>query len=109
MGLREDWPEGQEFRVVKDGAFLDGMVPTHPSAFSGWKYDLPVGAVITCLGYRRGWGSDPGPDIVQWSCHESKRVHASFVEFRPQGGKTIYDSRPMDGYLEKVEAQVVSE
>ena len=94
--LKHRYPEGAKFRVVKPGAYLSGMRPIAPSAFQGARIDLAVGDVIEVSRVAPGWGSDPGPPIVQW------KADMNFPEFRPQVG-SFWFPEPDDTYLERVE------
>jgi hypothetical protein len=99
--IRADWPRGKQFRVVQSGAWLSGMVPIGVgNAYQGWRQDLSIGDVITCLGFSPGWGSDPGYGI-HFTTEQAEQARACFVEFRPMAGG-LFDYHPMDGWLESV-------
>jgi hypothetical protein len=102
MALRDEYPKGQRFRVIKAGGSLSGMMPMagHSNAYQGWGQDLAVGEIITCLGYGPGWGSDPGYGI-HFTTDKVRQDHVSFAEFRPMAGGA-FDYHPADGYLEKI-------
>lgn len=93
---QEQYAAGKKFRVVKEGARLSGMEPK-PGYLQGWGQVLHIGDVIECAGLRGGWGSDPGPDTIQWRV-EGK----SFVEFLPREGGMWGPHAPAEGYLEEV-------
>lgn len=100
VSLREAWPKGQQFTVVRAGGYLDGWQPVpdvHYTAHRGWRYNLAVGDVITCLGFGPGWGSDPGYG-VHWTCEAAREALASAVQFQPSEGH-IFSFKPKDGYL----------
>lgn len=102
--MNPDWPEGQRFRVIADGCWLSGWV-MHPdlrNVYQGWRHDLAVGDVITCLGADFGFGSDPGYGI-HWTNDAVKTARAMKVEFKPSIG-SIFSYRPKDDCLEPVTA-----
>lgn len=104
MSLRDDWAKGRAFRVIKEGAYLDGLtlVPdVHYTAHQGWRHHLAVGDVITSLGVTPGWGSDPGYG-VHWTCDAVVKDGVSHAEFKPSAGN-IWSFHPVDGFLEPVE------
>jgi hypothetical protein len=94
MTLREDYPAGRKFRVVREGGYLFGMAPLGSTGgFTGTRRDLHVGDVIETTGFGAGWGSDPGYGI------HFKDAEARWAEFKPStGGAFAY--QPAPGYLE---------
>lgn len=105
MGIRDDWPKGRRYRVIKvDGGypFLNGMEPYAGigSAYKGWQQKLAVGDVITSLGYGPGWGSDPGYGI-HFTTEQVQAAHVSWAEFTPHAGG-VFDYHPEDGWLEEI-------
>lgn len=93
MTLKDEYPPGKKFRVVKEGAYLTGMLPIGNGGFQGTMRNLHVGEVIESTGFGNGWGSDPGSGI------HFKDGAAWFVEFKPSvGGAWAY--QPAPGYLE---------
>ena len=94
--LAEDFPPGSRWRVTRLGAWLSGLEP-QPGYHSGWSRWLAVGEVIEVDRVAPGWGSDPGPPVVQWS-----EPGVQFVEFRPSVG-TFWSPRPDVSYLERID------
>lgn len=89
-----------KFRVVREGAHLDGRVSIGMSAFQGWRQDLHVGDVVTCTGFGRGFGGDPGYG-VEFTSERSQAEGAFACEITPSAGGT-FDYRPAPGYLEPI-------
>jgi hypothetical protein len=101
LSLREQYPEGSIWQVVKEGAKFDGMqaMREHRSAWEGWQVELPVGYVLTCRGVQWGWGSDPGLE-VQWTSDDIP-AGVSHVTLRPCVFAHMSVS-PVDGYIERI-------
>ena len=81
------------YRVIKDGATLDGMKAIAPSCWRTITTELKKGDKIMFLDWVSGWGSDPGPDEPKFSMTDG----TSGI-FHPQKG--IWDAAPEDGFLE---------
>lgn len=94
--MREDYPEGAVFRVVAEGARLNGLTPMR-GGHRGWSRPLEVGTEIVCTGVRWGWGSDPGLQ-VEFKCDEPG---VSYVTFWPAAYGAMM-SYPAPGSLERV-------
>jgi len=88
---------GRRFRVVAEGVRLSGLVPVAGGG-RGWSGELPVGTVVTCLGYGPGWGSDPGSG-VEFSSEAGLHAGAAGGALHPGTG-TAFDRRPAPGLLE---------
>jgi hypothetical protein len=99
-GARAVWTEGSQWRVIREGARLSGMVSGGPGWMRGWGRPLVVGEVVTCVGFKMGWGSDSIPEAM-FSTPDSIEARASFVNINPQVG--MWQPYPQDGYLERVE------
>lgn len=91
--------EGRKFRVLRDGARLEGIVTfgTGGTAWAGFSRVLKVGDVITCLGWKPMMGtpqegvnfeSDTTPENAVWST------------VWPLNG--LFQPFPMEGFLEWV-------
>ena len=97
-----EYRPGMKFRVVKEGARLRGMelVPdVHYTAYQGFRYDLRVGDVITCVGSSMTMGD--GVPAVKWQ--DPREGGRGFdVLFDPHAGGMWGGLPPEDGYLEPV-------
>lgn len=93
----DQYARGRRFRVVRPGASIRGLVPDR-GAYRGWTQTLRVGDVIECLGFGRGWGSDPGYG-VHWTTEVAWAAGATFAEFFPSAGG-MWQYHPQDGFLE---------
>jgi hypothetical protein len=91
------YENGKRYRVVRDGASLSGMVAIGSGAWRGWSRKLAVGEILTCTGYRRGWGSDPITEVT-FDDAQAKAARAGFVAFEPSRWGT-----PVAGYIEPVD------
>jgi hypothetical protein len=102
VALSKEWPEGQKYRVVQDGAWLSGLKPEPglSNAYGGWRQDLAVGDVITSLGFGPGWGSDPGYGI-HFSTDQVVAEGVCYAEFKPMDG-SLFNYHPKEGWLEPV-------
>ena len=89
---------GATFRVVRDGLSLSGMVYAGRSAWGGWKQDLHVGDTLTCTGFGRGWGGDPGYG-VEFTTEASQTAGATHCDAHPAAGG-VWSYHPAPGYLE---------
>jgi hypothetical protein len=94
---------GRRFRVAREGLRLSGMVPSGPSAWSGWAQELHPGDIVTCTGYGPGWGSDPGYG-VEFATEQSRSAHAGGCEIRPSVGG-VFAYRPPPGALVPVRSE----
>lgn len=90
-----------KFRVVREGAHLDGRVSIGMSAFQGWRQDLHVGDVVTCTGFGRGFGGDPGYG-VEFTSEQSTAARASHCDVFPSSG-SVFRFHPAAGYLEPID------
>jgi hypothetical protein len=90
------WAPDQEYRVVKEGAYLTGWKSSGTSSWGSWRRDLEVGEVIVCAGFGAGFGSDPGFGV------EFRDPEVGLTEFHPWVGGA-FNYRPEPGYLEPVE------
>lgn len=90
---------GGKFRVTKNGAKLSGWAPDD-RALTGFRQDLEPGDIITCTGFGRGLGSDPGYGI-EFTSDRAREAGAQHCEFSP-GILSPYSYRPQPGWLEPV-------
>lgn len=97
---------GRRFRVIAEGAQLEGMVPEpdyRGSAWRGWQQSLEPGDVVTCTGFGAGWGGDPGYG-VEFTSDQAEAERAGNCEIRPMAGG-IFNYRPAPGVLEPDESE----
>lgn len=94
---RDTYAAGKRFRVVREGATLNGMVQTG-TVIRAWSRPLVVGEVIVSRGPGYGWGSDPGFG-VHWETDEPDVEHAYVT---PSGSPMFFIYYPADGFLEEV-------
>lgn len=104
MSARDIWTPGSQWRVVQEGARLSGMV-NKGAWHQGWGRVLAVGEVVTCEGFKMGWGSDAIAEVM-FSTPDSIEARAAFVNINPQAG--MWRAWPMDGYLERIEEETVN-
>lgn len=102
LTARKLYVEGASFRVVKEGARLEGLVTFGASAWGGWSRPLRVGEVLLCRGWLPGWGSDSIPH-VQFTGKDVP-PNADWVHVWPMSG--LWRPYPLEGYLEKVEDDI---
>lgn len=93
----QKWAAGKKFRVVKEGARLEGIVTFGDSAWAGYSKALQVGDEITCNGWRIGMDGQTEEanftaDGVPWN--------ALWIQFWPMSG--LFRPWPMEGYLEEI-------
>ena len=98
LKMRELYPTGQRFRVVKAGARFVGIVSFGASAWAGWSKPLAVGDVITCDGWRPGM--DNTPEAVNFSGGVVPD-NALWAQVWPMSG--LFRPYPMEGYLEPID------
>ena len=95
---RSDYVKGRRYRVVGHGAYLSGMVPTAPYCQQGWRLDLNVGDVITCLGESMTMGD--GVPALKWADSDGKWL-ANDCTFSPATGGLWGGQVPAAGFLEE--------
>ena len=93
-----EYAPGAQFRVIKEGTRLIGMVPIAPHTQQGWGQALKSGDIVTCTGFGPGWGSDPGYG-VEFTTPESITAHAGSCQLIPSTGG-MWAERPAPGILE---------
>lgn len=70
------YQEGSEYEVVQRGARLSWDVSTGPWSWTIESIDVPVGTVLTFMGWKKGRGSDTVPmAYFRWP---RKRVEGAF-------------------------------
>jgi hypothetical protein len=91
--------QGQKFRVIKDGARLEGLIIFGKTNWSGWSRRLTVGEVLVCNGEENGWDSS----TVKLITFNGARVpeNARYVTVWPMAG--LWSPWPMAGYLELID------
>jgi hypothetical protein len=94
-----DYKKGQRYRVIREGARLRGMQPVGPHTQQGWRRELEVGDVITCLGTSMTFGD--GVPAVKWGDEDGAWL-ANDCIFSPASGGLWGGQPPADGYLEEV-------
>lgn len=94
---RRDYIKGEKYRVVRAGAYLRGMTTVGRGVFNGWRRDLQVGDVITCLG--ESWTMGDGVPAIKWG-DETGEWLANDCTFQPCGGGLWGGQVPLPGYLE---------
>ena len=92
---------GERFRVIAEGAVLDGLVPARGS-YKSWRQQLRPGDILTCTGYGPGFGGDPGYG-VEFTSAGSEAAGAFHCQVRPVAGGAL-DYRPARGLLQPDEA-----
>lgn len=93
------YAKGSKFRVTVSGVSLRGMKRLDAYSWEGWRQELQPGDVLTSGGYVRGWGSDPGPDIVTWTHVNGEPLRGvEYVEFS-HGAGGFWETRPHPDYL----------
>lgn len=94
------YEKGRRYRVVRDGARLTGMQPIDRNAQQGWRKDLVVGDILTCLGTSMTRGD--GVPALKWG-DETGQWMANDCIFSPVSGGIWSGQVPVDGYLEEVQ------
>jgi hypothetical protein len=89
---------GRKYRVIKEGAKLQGMQPTAPYCQVGWQKELHVGDVLTCAGSRMTFGD--GVPAIKWNGENNEHL-ANDCIFHPVQGGMWGGQVPVDGYLEE--------
>jgi hypothetical protein len=97
---------GARFRVVREGATLDGWVAELAGGCRGWRQRLRPGDLLTCTGDGPGLGADPGHG-VEFTSAQSEAAGAFHCEVRPMTGGA-FTSRPAPGLLEPAGAEASS-
>jgi hypothetical protein len=92
---------GARFRVIGDGATLDGLEPM-PGGYQSWRQPLRPGDVLTCTGYGPSYGGDPGYG-VEFTSAESEAAGACHCKVRPMAGG-MFDYHPAPGLIEPDDA-----
>jgi len=92
--------KGKRYRVIKSGARLTGMQPIRTGSFQGWRMDLAVDDIITCLGKSMTMGD--GVPALKWA-DENGAPLANDCLFKPTQGGMWSGQVPEDGYLEEVQ------
>lgn len=92
---------GGKFRVIAEGATLNGWAPHPTGGHVGWRQELHVGDVITCTGFGPGWGGDPGYG-VEFTSEQSTAARASHCDVFPSSG-SVFRFHPAAGYLEPID------
>lgn len=90
--------KGKRYRVIRPGARLSGMQPARPGTLQGWKRDLAVGDILTCLGTSMTRGD--GVPAVKWADENGEQL-AVDCTFDPVSGGLWSGQVPVDGYLEE--------
>lgn len=97
---RDVYVAGRQFRVLRPGARLEGILVFGSGLISGWSRPLLQGEVITCAGWRPGMIVEPGltpqPE-VNWD-HRFLPANAQWCQVWPMAG--LFLPWPMPGYLE---------
>lgn len=98
---RRLFTDGQQFRVIADGARMEGMVPYGPAdkvVWAGWSRRLLVGEIVVCNGWRLGWDQS----TVECANFTANGVpeNAGWINIWPQSG--MWRPYPMDGFLEPI-------
>lgn len=96
---RRDYKKGRRYRVVRAGARLRGMQPISSCAQQGWRKDLEVGEILTCLGESMTFGD--GVPAIKWG-DETGEWLANDCIFSPVTGGLWGGQVPADGYLEEM-------
>jgi hypothetical protein len=92
MTTQHDYAAGQRYRVIRDGAYLDGWRPLDAHSHRAWNLPLRQGTVLTCQGRSMTMGD--GMPVVKWAAANGQWL-ARDCEFHP--GKNL---RPDHTYLE---------
>lgn len=87
---------GKRYRVIKEGARLEGMKPVAPYCQQGWSQDLHVGDVITCGRTSMTFGD--GVPALKWLDENGEWI-ANDCLFRPVQGGMWGGQIPVEGYL----------
>jgi hypothetical protein len=96
---RLKYVNGRKFIVVRPGARLEGLLSFGPSAWAGYQRELEVGEVITCLGWKLGYGTE-SVMVTNWTA-ESVPDNVEWLQVWPVAG--MWRPYPADGYLAWVE------
>ena len=91
------YASGRRFRVITEGAALNGHTPA-PSGARGWQQKLQPGDILTCTGYGPGFGADPGYG-VGFTSPAAEAAGAFCCDIWPMAGGSI-DYHPPAGFLE---------
>jgi hypothetical protein len=96
---RYQFKEGRRFRVIREGARLEGLVFFGSTTWSGWTRALEVGEIVTCNGWVDGFNT-PGIRVVTFA---ADRVpdNTEWVSVWPLA--SLWKPYPAEGYLELIE------
>ena len=81
------YASGRRFRVITEGAALNGHTPA-PSGARGWQQKLQPGDILTCTGYGPGFGADPGYG-VGFTSPAAEAAGAFCCDIWPMAGGSI--------------------
>lgn len=89
--------EGRRFRVVKEGARLEGIVTfgTGGTSWAGFSRHLKVGELVQCLGWKPMMGTPSEGAMFE---SDSTPPNAVWSMVWPMNG--LFQPFPMDGYLQ---------
>lgn len=96
----KDYITGSRWRVVKPGASIVGMKPDGPGCFRGFRLDLAVGTVLTCLGVSMTFGD--GVPALKWGDADGHWI-CNDALFEPHVGGMWEGLPPDPSYIEPVE------
>lgn len=95
---RDTFVAGRRFKVIKEGARLEGIVTFGDHAWAGYAKTLQVGEIVTCNGWREGMSG--GAEEANFTA-AGVPWNALWVQVWPQDG--LWRPWPMDGVLEPLD------
>lgn len=98
---REIYHSGAQFRVVREGARLEGVVTWGEKHWAGYARSLNVGEIVTCNGWREGMA---GGGVMEANFTvDGAPWNALWIQVWPQA--SLWRPWPMDGFLEPIEQE----
>lgn len=102
ISARSIYRTGRQFRVMREGARLEGIVQYGERTWAGYSKRLEVGDILTCNGWRAGMGN-PGVEEANFTM-EGVPWEALWVQVWPQA--SLWRPWPMEGYLTPLDEYV---
>lgn len=95
----DSYPAGSRWRVIKEGAYIDGMVPAGRSVQTGFRLDLEVGTILTSAGRSMTMGD--GVPALKWREADNAWI-CNDALFHPHVGGIWDGYLPDPSYVERL-------
>lgn len=99
LASKATFKEGNRFRVVREGARLEGLVYFGETTWSGWSRNLEVGEIVTCTGWQPAWNAEH-VSVANFTA-ENVPPNARWCSVWPIAG--LFLPWPMPGFLEPLD------